>query len=237
MEEKVSEYARPLSEIGYYHLILRGNGKQIIFEERSDYVHFLQNLKQYSTENEIKINAFCLMENHVHLLVFDKKRNLPVFMKRLAGNYSIWFNKKYQRTGHLFEGRYTSIPIESEDRLCTVLRYILNNPRKAKLCEARDYPWSSYGRYGNPYSFVDTSIFSELLGNFEEYADYISAKYDDEDLYVPEHKHDDEWAITILRNTLNTLSVADLKSCDSQTRNKTILLLRRKDYPSVKLNV
>ena len=93
MEEKVSEYARPLSEIGYYHLILRGNGKQIIFEERSDYVHFLQNLKQYSTENEIKINAFCLMENHVHLLVFDKKRNLPVFMKRLAGNYSIWFNK------------------------------------------------------------------------------------------------------------------------------------------------
>ena len=58
--------SRPISETGYYHLILRGNGKQIIFEEQADYTHFLYNLKQYSAENKIAVNAYCLMENHIH---------------------------------------------------------------------------------------------------------------------------------------------------------------------------
>ena len=108
---------REISERGYYHLILRGNGKQIIFEDHADYIHFLDNLKQYSEEHKIAVNAYCLMENHVHLLVCAGNQNISMFMKRLAGNYALWFNRKYKRTGHLFERRYISVPIESEDRL------------------------------------------------------------------------------------------------------------------------
>ena len=219
--------SRPISEMGYYHVILRGNGKQIIFEERSDNIHFLQNLKQYSTENKIVINAFCLMENHVHLLVYDGERNLSLFMKRLAGNYAIWFNRKYQRSGHLFEGRYVSVPVESEDRLCTVFRYILNNPQKAHICAAPDYPWSSYKSYRNPFSFVDTSVFEKLLGSFEEYAAYIAAKYEDEDPYDWVRTRDDAWAASVIRKTLGTEG-GKIRSFDFETRNSAIRLLKEK---------
>lgn len=217
---------RPISEMGYYHLILRGNGKQIIFEEQVDYIHFLCNLKQYSMENKITINAYCLMENHIHLLVWDREQNVPLFMKRLAGNYALWFNRKYQRSGHLFESRYTSRAIESEDRLCTVFRYILNNPKHAGLCRAADYPWNSYNRYGNANSFVDTAVLVELLGSFEDYAAYIDAKYEDDDPDLQDRKRDDEWAKSVMKETLNIESGMTIRSYDTKRRNEAIKKLR-----------
>ena len=219
---------RQISEFGYYHLILRGNGKQIIFEEDADYIHFLNNLKQYSAENKIFINAYCLMANHVHLLVCDPERTLSLFMKRLAGNYAIWFNRKYQRSGHLFERRYTSIPIESESRLCTVFRYILNNPRDSGVAPAEEYRWSSYNKYGKPLSFVDTKVLVELLGSFEEYKAYLNAKYEDEDPVFQYRDHDDEWAKEVMRETLNIKTGSEVQSCDRKTRNETIRKLREK---------
>ncbi len=219
---------RQTSEFGYYHLILRGNGKQIIFEEDADYIHFLNNLKQYSAENKIFINAYCLMENHVHLLVCDTERNLSLFMKRLAGNYAIWFNRKYQRTGHLFERRYTSIPIESENRLCTVFRYILNNPRDGGIAPAEEYRWSSYNKYGKPLSFVDTKVLVELLGSFEEYKAYLNAKYEDEDTVFQYRNHDDEWAKEVMRKTLNIETGSEVRYFDRKTRDEAIRKLREK---------
>lgn len=217
---------RQISEFGYYHLILRGNGKQIIFEEPADYVHFLHNLKQYSSENKIIVNAFCLMENHVHLLVCDPEQNISMFMKRLAGNYALWFNRKYQRSGHLFERRYTSVPIESEDRLCTVFRYILNNPRDGGIAPTEEYRWSSYNRYGNPRSFVDTTVLVELLGSFEEYKAYLNEKYEDEDLGFQNRKRDDDWAKEIMRKTLEIENGFVLQTYDLTTRNEAIRKLR-----------
>ncbi len=220
---------RPVSDTGYYHLTLRGNGKQIIFEERADYIHFLYNLKQYSAENKITINAFCLMENHVHLLVFDKEHNLSMFMKRLAGNYALWFNKKYDRVGHLFQGRYSCRLIESDDALCTVFRYILCNPAKAGICAPEEYQWSSYGRYGDTRSFVDTKILVELLGSFEEYAAYINAKHEDaEDPEFQNPVRDDEWARTVMKETLNIENGSVLRSLDKRSRNEALRTLREK---------
>ena len=218
---------RPISETGYYHLIIRGNGKQIIFEERADYIHFLHNLKQYSSENKITINAFCLMENHVHLLIYDKEHNQSLFMKRLAGNYALWFNKKYDRAGHLFQGRYTCRMIESDDALCSVFRYILNNPLKAGICPPAEYQWSSYGRYGDPRSFVDTKILVELLGSFEEYAAYINMKYEDcEDPEFQSPVHDDEWAKEVMQKILNIENGSSIQSYDKESRNEALRQLR-----------
>lgn len=217
---------RPVSESGYYHLILRGNGKQIVFEEKSDYAHFLHLLKKNGQECKVAINAFCLMENHVHLLVCDREGNLSAFMKNLAGNYAIWFNKKYSRIGHLFQGRYRSKVIESEDTLCTVFRYILNNPRDAGICPAAKYPWSSYNRYGNPNSFVDTKILMEMLGSYKEYEDYINAKYEDQDLLIREH--DDEWAKLVMKKTLNIQDGSVIRTYDWVSRNQAIRMLREK---------
>jgi len=219
---------RPVSEMGYYHIAQRGNGKQVIFEEPADYIHFLQNLKQYSADHRIIINAFCLMENHFHLLICDAGQNKSLFMKRLSGNYAIWFNKKYERSGHLFQNRYTCRAIESDDALCTVFRYILNNPRDAGLCSAADYQWSSYSRYGHPNSFVDTTILTELIGSFEEYAAYIDAKYEDNDQKMPVSPRDDEWAKTVMQETLHVNSGTEIRSYSRKSRDDAVRLLYEK---------
>ena len=218
---------REISERGYYHLILRGNGKQIIFEDRSDYIHFLNNLKQYSEEHKIAINAYCLMENHVHLLVCAGDQNIPMFMKRLAGNYALWFNRKYQRTGHLFESRYTSKAIHGDDYLCTVFRYIINNPQDKNICPAAEYPWSSYRSYGHPKSFVDTKILMELIGSFEEYEAFLNAKYENDEIGFISDKRDDEWAKAVIKKTLNIESGTKLQTYDWETRNDAIRSLKK----------
>lgn len=175
--------ARKKGEYGYYHLTMRGVGKQIIFEERGDYIHFLNLLKRFGLDTNVRICAFCLMENHVHLLIYDPEDHLSLFMQKLGGGYSWYFNYKYERTGHLFQDRFGSVPIESEERLLTVLRYILNNPREAGICRASEYEWSSYSRYGDPNSFVDTLVLQELLGSFEEYDKFINAKDEEQGEY------------------------------------------------------
>lgn len=216
---------RPISDRRYYHLMAKGISSLPIFENRTDYVHFLNNLKQYSTDHHITVNAYCLMNNHIHLLICDPKQNKSAFMKRLLGNYALWFNKKYDRSGHLFQSRYACTPIESDDLLCTVFRYILNNPREAGICPAADYLWSSYDRYGNPNSFVDTKVLVELLGSFDEYAAYICAK--NEDMEESPFNRDDTWAKGIIQETLGIESGADLQNLDWEARNKAIRKLRK----------
>ena len=136
--------ARNPGEWGYLHLIARGIGKQILFEEKADFLHFLHLLKRFGDETNVAICAYCLMDNHFHLLVYDPAFSSPLFMKKLEGTYAAYFNRKYERSGHLFQNRYKSKVIDSEDALITVLRYILNNPRKAGISSAAEYPWSSY---------------------------------------------------------------------------------------------
>ena len=216
--------ARPVSERGYYHLMVRGNSKLPIFEEQADYIHFLNNLKQYSIDHNIAINAYCLMPNHVHLLICDPEIHKSIFMKRLVGNYAIWFNKKYGRSGHLFENRYVCKPIEGDDLLCTVFRYILVNPQDAGICAPADYPWSSYNRYGNPNSFVDTKVLTELLGSFQEYAVYINSKHADEEIFP--RRQDDEWAKRVIKEELHVTSGTELQTFDWKLRNDAIRKLR-----------
>ena len=218
---------RKHSESGYMHLTIRGNGKQIIFEEKADYVYFLHLLKRFSAETKISICAFCLMENHVHLLICDKENQMALFMQKLSVTYTYYFNQKYQHTGHIFQGRYHSRIIDDEDYLLTVFRYILNNPREAGFENAADYPWSSYNRYGHPNSFVDTSVFVELLGSWKEYTNFISAKYED-DPEPEKFKKDDEWARQIIRENLHIESGTVLQTFDLESRNRAIQLLKEK---------
>ena len=218
---------RIISESGYMHIYTRGNGKQILFEQREDYLFYLHLLKRYSSETKVTVCAFCLMENHTHLLVYDKEHQIPNLMEKLGTVYSGYFNRKYERTGHLFDGRYKSIPIEGEDYLLTVFRYILTNPEKAKICTAAEYPWSSYDRYGTSNSFVDTSVFQGLIGDRKEYEAYIAAKYED----CPELEgipRDDEWAKRIIRNYLHIESGTVLQSFDMKSRNEALRLLKGK---------
>lgn len=128
----------------------------------------------------------------------------------------------------MFENRYYAGPIESEETLCSVFRYILNNPRDANICPTAEYPWSSYARYGHPNSFVDTKVLQELLGIFDEYNIFLNAEYDEYGLELQKKSRDDDWAKNIISKTFNIESGTDLKSFDRTKRNEAIQLLRKK---------
>lgn len=141
---------RKESILKIYHVILRGNNKQSIFFDDYDRNFFLNRIKKYADQLNIHIYSYCLMENHVHILLGNAlKPQLSLFVQKLANSYVYYFNHKYDCCGHLFQGRFKSEPVEDEIYLKNVLRYILNNPEKANISRTQEYKWSSYKEITN----------------------------------------------------------------------------------------
>lgn len=218
---------RKSSEFGYYHLIARGNGSQVLFTDDADRFFYLSLLQESAAEFQITVCAYCLMSNHIHLLVFDKGPAHSSFMRKIDSSYAAYFNQKYQRSGHLFQDRYKSEAVEDETYLLTVFRYILNNPQKAGICPAADYKWSSYRLYGKKDPFVDTSAVEDLIGSPENYIAYIAAKNDDECMEFESEKHDDEWALSVIRKQLGVRNGIELQSWPVEKRRGAFRLLKK----------
>ena len=170
--------ARIKSESGIYHVMLRGINRQIIFEDEEDNLKFLETLQAYRLICGYEIYAYCLMGNHVHLLIREGKESLELAFKRIAGSYVYWYNHKYYRIGHLFQDRYKSEPVDDEQYLLTVLRYIHQNPLKAGSVEKMDeYRYSSYNDYIKGSSLlVNTDFIFSIIGkeNFVKFHDESS---------------------------------------------------------------
>ena len=128
--------------------MLRGINRQSIFECDEDYIHFLELLRQYKVKCGYKVYAYCLMGNHVHLLMGFEKEDVSTCMKKIGVAYSYYYNYKNLRTGHVFQDRFRSSPVESDAYFLGVARYIHRNPIKAGLCsKLESYKWSSYFEY------------------------------------------------------------------------------------------
>jgi len=156
--------ARKLSSTNIYHVMIRGNRKQDIFIEDEDRFRFTKILKKVKQKGEYELFAYCLMSNHVHLLIKEKEEPLSQTMKRINVSYVNYFNQKYQQVGHLFQGRYKSEPIESENYLLAVLSYIHNNPLNASIVKnLEEYTWSSYCLYTKKLSHQDFLINGESI--------------------------------------------------------------------------
>ena len=139
---------RQKSESGIYHIMLRGINQQIIFEDDEDYTKFIDTLEIYKAVSGYKVFAYCLMSNHIHILLKVEKEDIDLIIKRIAGSYVYWYNWKYYRKGHLFQDRFKSEPIENDEYFLTALRYIHQNPVKAGVVEKIDeYEYSSYNEY------------------------------------------------------------------------------------------
>jgi len=146
----MSRQNRRLSSSHIYHIMLRGNSGRDIFLDDEDRQRFLYTLANKKKDNEFILYAYCLMDNHLHLALKENKDNISHIMKRINTAYVIFFNKKYQQSGHLFQDRFKSEVIEDEPYLLAVIRYIHNNPLKARLVKLpEDYKWSSYSDYLN----------------------------------------------------------------------------------------
>jgi putative transposase len=141
--------ARPNRELvpgGVYHAVARGNRGARIFHDDADCAEYLKLLGQVVERFSWHLLAYCLMGNHVHLVVETPEPNLPAGMQWLHGKYGRHFNDRHDLFGHVFQGRYKAVRQEKDEQLLYVLRYVALNPVKAGLCvHPRDYQWSSYG--------------------------------------------------------------------------------------------
>ncbi len=139
---------RVISATGIYHIMFRGINRMNIFLDDRDNEKFIDVLESMGAQGEYDIYAYCLMKNHVHLLIKESGDSISRSMKRIGVSYSYYFNKKYDRVGHVFQDRYRSEDIENERYLLACTKYIHNNPVKAGIVKTPEaYKWSSYNYY------------------------------------------------------------------------------------------
>jgi len=168
----MSRQARRLSNTGMYHIIFRGINRQDIFINYNDYQKMKSILLKVKGETATEIYAYCLMKNHVHLFLKEEEPgDVSKVMSKILSSYAGWFNRKYERTGHLFESRYKSEPVEDEAYYFALIRYIHLNPVKAGIVKKPDeYPYSSYAEYIFEPILTDTNMLFEITGNDKEYS-------------------------------------------------------------------
>src|SRR4030043_214633 len=128
-----------------YHITSRGNARQAIFIDDEDRGGFLDVLSMVVERFKWLCHAYCLMKNHYHLLIETPNANLSKGMRELNGVYTQWFNQRYRRVGHLFQGRYKAIIVEKDNHLLSLCRYVVLNPLRVGLIKRPDHwRWSSY---------------------------------------------------------------------------------------------
>ena len=221
--------ARNRAESGIYHIMLRGINQQQIFEDEEDNQKFLQILMECKEISEYKLLAYCLMGNHVHLLIQEGKEPLDHIFRRFGSRFVYWYNTKYRRVGHLFQDRFKSEPVDSDAYLITVIRYIHQNPVKAGICEKpEDYPYSSWQEYLSTPRFADIAYIDTII-NRKTLIEFHRLLGHEECLEVSEKpiiRLTDEEAKAVMKKLTACDSTADFQKLTLNDRDKAILELR-----------
>ncbi len=222
------------SETGIYHVVLRGINKQTIFEDEEDNEMFLLTLDQYKRRSGYKLLAYCLMGNHVHLLMKTEYESLGQCFKRIGASYVYWYNMKYYRVGHLFQDRYKSEAVETDDYLRAVIRYIHWNPLKAGIVKRlEDYTWSSYLEYLglNDTYHVDKDFVLKLFNEDKaqaivDFKAFNEIETDDHCLDISNKKRmSDEMAIRLIKKKFSVKSSKDIGDFDPEQKKGCVLYL------------
>ncbi len=169
--------------VGYYHIVNRGVEQRVIYLDSEDYVMFLEILCTGCQLYNVQLHAYVLMSNHYHLLIETKDENLSRFMKHLNASYAIYFNKKYKRSGHLWQGRFRSWFVTDEAYLYTLVGYIENNPVKAKMVkQLGEYRYSSYQSLvekTEPIACLKGSFLFDAFKTKEERKEFLQCSVDE----------------------------------------------------------
>lgn len=231
----MSRKAREKSSTGIYHVMLRGINKQIIFEENEDYEKFIGVIEEYKEVCGYEIYAFCLMSNHIHLLIKEGKEELGIVFRRIGSKFVYWYNLKYRRSGHLFQDRFKSEVVEDDKYFLSALRYIHQNPIKAGIVDnITNYPWSSYKEYFGEKGICETefalSQFSDdgkkAMELFEEFNYFEN---DDKHLeYERQIRINDEEAKKIIFEVAEVKDTKQIQGFEKERRNRVIRELKNK---------
>lgn len=159
-----------------YHVIVRGNQRQKTFLNDQDYRAYLERLAKYRRKYDYSVHAYCLMPNHVHLLLESSDQPLAKFMQGLQQSYSQYFNLRHHKVGHVFQGRYKAIICEKDEYLLELIRYIHLNPVRAGIVKRPErYGYSGHRVYleGKPTEVLDTTKVLRLFGGKGAYRRFI----------------------------------------------------------------
>lgn len=228
--------ARQVSFTGNYHVMLRGINKQDIFLDKQDYLKFIKEMKITKEKYNYSIYSYVLMPNHVHIEIKDNENNISKIMHRLAVSYSSYFNKKYNRIGHVFQDRYNSKVIENNEYLMNLMRYIHQNPEKAKISKTCDYRWSSYKDYIYKDGLTDTKLILNLFSKDETIALSEFTKYNNKILSLKESKDileyeislklTDEQLIYIIKNKIGEENIFNIQRFNKKHRKEIIQMIK-----------
>lgn len=236
----MSRQARQRSQSGIYHIMIRGANRQEFFHDDEDRLRFLEILLNVKIRSELKVYGWCLMSNHVHLLLGEGKEDLSLTMKRLGVSFVWYYNQKYKTTGHLFQDRFRSENVESDKYLLTVIRYIHQNPVKAQIVKyVGQWRWSSchgyYGKNNYPEALLDHELILKLFSDdenaaIEEFKQFNELESNDNclDDVVSERLRlcDEEARLEILK-VINGIEIAQLKSIPKPRRDEALKKLKK----------
>lgn len=222
---------RPPRRAGeFLHIVTRGIGKQIIFESNADRTHYLDRLTKYRDETTVELLAYCLMENHVHLLIRDTEQHASILMKKLGVSYAGYFNRSHGRSGHLFQGRFSSATITDERYLISAFRYILKNPEKAGICPAAAYRWSSYTDYRDGRTGVSCVTDTEFMrGTLEAFGGFERVMEQDDEaehLEGDRQPRSDAEALRLVQKALGCASGTELQRLPKGERDEQLRQLK-----------
>ena len=223
---------------GIYHVMLRGANRQEIFHDDIDCMRFLEIIEKYKKVSGMKVYAWCLMNNHVHLLLKEGIEDLSITMKRIGVSYVTYYNLKYNTSGHLFQDRFRSENVESNVNLFRVIRYIHQNPVKAGIVKRTDeWRWSSFtGYYGkNPHprnlldiDFILKKLSTDITNAKQLFQEFNERKNNDQYLEdkIGEKRLSDDEARLEIKELLGTIEIAQVKSLPRIKRNEVLRKVR-----------
>jgi REP element-mobilizing transposase RayT len=222
------------SKTGIYHVLTRGINRQDIFIDDEDKSSYLDRLSRYKEECAFQVYAYCLMNNHVHLLI--KENDIPIskIIKKLNVSYVNWYNWKYNRVGHLFQDRFKSEPVEDDRYLMTLLRYIHQNPTKVGQNIAE---WTSYNDYITGRGITDSNFILKILSDSREAAlvqfkKHVSERIDEKCLDIESIKRlSDKEAELVIIKTSKLSNCQELNNLEKIHRDAIISKLKTEGLP------
>ena len=239
----MARQGRERSKSGIYHVMVRGINRQDIFCDDEDRQQFMKILHRVKENSGCELYAYCLMDNHVHLLIKEKVDDISQVMKRLGVSYAQWYNQKQERCGYVFQDRYKSEAVEEDSYFLTVLRYIHQNALRAGIVATIDeYPWSSHRLYADRkyQALADIEFALGMFGTQEDaqithYLQFMSETNNIEYLDTDERlRRTDDEVRTALKQLLAGQSIHALTTMDRRERDEILSKLRLIDGTSIR---
>lgn len=234
---------RRRSHSNVYHCMLRGINKQDIFFDQKDYLEFQSIIRKSKQTFFYQLYSYVLMPNHIHLEIKDENQKLSQIIHSMATSYANYFNRKYQRVGHVFENRFQSKNVENSYYMLNLVRYIHQNPIKAGISEMDKYIWSSYSEYfasekiKDENKIVDTEeIFlmfsSEKEQAKKEFFEFNRKSFRFQDSvelleYEMRNKLTDEEVIYFIKEELGIYNIQEIQKYNVKDRDEVIQKIRK----------